>query len=259
MSELLEKLNAPEQAKPTTLPMILKQNLTRLKTIAPQGFKDVNRYSAALMVQVRENPKLAECSHMSIFGAFVKSCQLGLEPGESLGQAYFVPFKNECQLIIGYRGMVELAYRSGKVLSIAARVIYQNDHFVYGYGIEDTFDHVPALGDRGRMIGVYAIAKLFGGGVHFEVLTVDDIEKAKKMSKSANFGPWRDHLEEMAKKTAIRRLFKYLPVGAELTLAVAMDEKHESGINDNKSVAEGVLDGNFEVLPSDFGGGDEQS
>ncbi len=259
MSDLLEKLNAPEQAKPATLPMILKQHNARLQTIAPRGFKDVNRFSAALMVQVRANPKLAECNHLSILGAFIKSTQLGLEPGDGLGHCYFVPFKNECQLIIGYRGMIELAYRSGKLLSIAARSIYENDHFVYAYGIEDTLEHKPAQGDRGRMIGVYAIAKLVGGGVHFEVLSLDDIEKARKSSKAGTFGPWKDHFEEMAKKTAIRRLFKYLPVGTELTRAVSIDEKTEAGINDNRQTAEALLDGDFEVLPSDFGGGDVES
>lgn len=227
---------------------MLKQNLTRLKTIAPTGF-DVNRLSAALMTEVRSNPKLAECNPLSVFGAFIKATQLGLEPGSALGHAYFLPFKGECTLVIGYKGMMELAYRSGKLLSISARAIYENDHFVYGYGINDVLEHKPTTGNRGQFTGVYAIAKLVGGGVHFEVLSLDDIEKARKSSKSGNFGPWKDHFEEMAKKTAIRRLFKYLPVGTELTRAVSIDEKTESGVNDNRQVAESILDGDFEVLP----------
>ena len=258
MSDLLDKLNTPEPAKPQTLPMMLKQNLTRLKTIAPSGF-DASRFSAALMCEVRSNPKLAECNPLSILGAFVKSTQLGLEPGSTLGHVYFLPFKGECALVIGYKGMVELGYRSKKMLSIAARVIYENDYFVYSYGINDVLEHKPATGDRGRFTGVYAIAKLVGGGVNFEVLTSDDIEKARKSSKAGNFSPWKDHFEEMAKKTAIRRLFKYLPVGTELNRAVSIDEKTEAGINDNRQIAEAVLDGDFEILLSDFGGGDEPS
>lgn len=256
---LLDKLNTPEAPKPATLPMLLKLHGARLQTIAPKGYKDVNRLSATIMSQVRANPKLAECNHLSILGAAIKCAMLGLSPGDSLGHCFLVPYKNECTFQLGYQGMIELAYRSGKVLSIAARAIYENDHFVYGYGIDDTLEHRPATGNRGRFIGVYAIPKLVGGGVHFEVLDIADIERARKSSKAGTFGPWKDHFEEMAKKTAIRRLFKYLPVGTELNRAVAFDEKAEAGINDNRQTAEAVLDGDFEVLPGDFGGGDVES
>jgi recombination protein RecT len=244
---IADKLNTPQTSLPVTLPVMLKQNSTRLKTIAPAGI-DINRLSVALMTQVRTNAKLAECNQLSIMGAFINSTQLGLEPGASLGHCYFVPFKGECQLVIGYRGMIELAYRSGKVLSIAARTIHQADHFDYSYGITDVLEHKPATGDRGPLIGVYAVAKLVGGGVHFEVLDLGDIEQARKTSKTGTFGPWKDHFEEMAKKTAIRRLFKYLPVGTELNRAVMIDERGEAGISDNKQVAESVLDGDFEVI-----------
>ncbi len=245
---LMDKLNSPQQ-QVATLPMMLKQNLTRLKTIAPAGF-DANRFSGALMTEVRSNPKLAECNPLSILGAFIKSTQLGLEPGSALGHVYFLPFKGECTLVIGYKGMIELAYRSGKVLSISARAIHENDHFEYGYGINDVLQHRPTNGNRGNLAGVYAIAKLVGGGVHFEVLSIEDIEKARKSSKAGNFGPWKDHFEEMAKKTAIRRLFKYLPVGTELNRAVSIDEKTEAGINDNRQTAESILDGDFEIMPA---------
>jgi recombination protein RecT len=244
---IADKLNTPQAGQPVAFPVMLKQNGTRLKTIAPAG-TDINRFSAALMAQIRSNTKLAECNQFSIMGAFINSTQLGLEPGASLGHCYFVPFKGECQLVIGYRGMIELAYRSGKVLSIAARTIHQADRFDYSYGITDVLEHKPATGDRGPLIGVYAVAKLVGGGVHFEVLDLSDIEQARKASKAGTFGPWKDHFEEMAKKTAIRRLFKYLPVGTELNRAVAIDERGEAGTSDNKQVAESVLDGDFEVI-----------
>jgi len=97
---IAEKLNTPVIQRPTTLPAMLKQHSTRLKTIAPADV-DINRLSAALMAEVRNNKKLAQCEPLSVLGAFIKSTQLGLEPGAALGQAFFVPFKNECQLVIG--------------------------------------------------------------------------------------------------------------------------------------------------------------
>lgn len=247
MSELLEKLNAPAAAKPATLPAMLKQHQPRFKAIAPAGV-DVARFSAALMADVRANQKLAECNPHSILGAFIRSTQLGLEPGAQLGQAYFVPYKGECTLQIGYRGMIELAYRSGKVASISAREVRANDLFEWELGTEERIIHKPATGDRGALVAVYAIARLTTGGSHFEVLDLAEIEKAKRASKTSGFGPWKDHFEEMAKKTAIRRLFKYLPVGTELSRAVALDEKAESGSQRNELEAEIVLEGEYEAV-----------
>lgn len=252
MSELLDKLNAPAQARPQTLPVMLKQHQQRFKAIAPAGV-DVTRFSAALMADVRANQKLAECNPISVLGAFIRSTQLGLEPGGQLGQAYFVPFKGECQLVIGYRGMMELAYRSGKVASIVARTVYANDLFEYELGTDERIQHKPASGERGAMVAVYAVAKLTTGGTHFEVLSMDDIEKAKRASKSSGFGPWKDHFEEMAKKTAIRRLFKYLPVGTELNRAVALDEKAEAGISQKNDIEAEILEGEFQSV----GGGSD--
>jgi recombination protein RecT len=244
MSDLINALKAPAQSKPQTVPAMLKQHQPRLKAIAPRDV-DVTRFSAALMADVRSNQRLAECNPMTVLGAFIRSTQLGLEPGSQLGQAYFVPFKGECQLVIGYRGMIELAYRSGKVASISARTVYENDVFEWELGTDERITHKPATGDRGPLVAVYAMAKLTTGGVHFEVLDMAEIEKAKRASKSSGFGPWKDHYEEMAKKTAIRRLFKYLPVGTELSRAVALDEKAESGSQRNDIEAETVLDGEF--------------
>jgi recombination protein RecT len=252
MSSVLEKLNAPAAQKPQTLPAMLKQYQPRFKAIAPAGV-DVSRFSAALMADVRSNAKLAECNPITVIGAFIRATQLGLEPGGQLGQAYFVPFKGECQLVIGYRGMIELAYRSGKVASITARTVHTNDLFEWELGTDERITHKPAAGDRGSLVAVYAMAKLTTGGIHFEVLDLAEIEKAKRASKSSGFGPWKDHFEEMAKKTAIRRLFKYLPVGTELSRAVAIDEKAETGTQRNDIEAELVLEGEFQAA----GGGSD--
>ncbi len=253
MSELLEKLAAPTANKPQTLPALLKHYAPRFKTIAPQGV-DVNRFSAALMADVRANQKLSECSPMSIVSSYVRAIQMGLEPGFNLGLCYFVPYKGECTLIIGYRGMMELAYRSGKVAAISSRPVYENDHFEVELGTSEKIIHRPAIGDRGSMVAVYAVAKLKDGGTHFEVLDMNDIEKAKRASKASNFGPWKDYPDEMARKTAVRRLFKYLPVSTEFNRAITVDDRADSGASDKD--AESILNGSFEVFE---GGSDGES
>jgi recombination protein RecT len=244
MSELLEKLNAPAQTKPQTLPACLKIALPRIKAISPKA-TDPNRIAAAVMAETKANPKLLECNPYSVVGAVIRATQLGLEIGSHLGQAYLVPYKNDCTLQIGYRGMIDMAFKSGLVASVTARTVHSNDLFEWALGTDERITHKPATGDRGLLVAVYAMAKLTTGGVHFEVLDMAEIEKAKRASKSSSFGPWKDHFEEMAKKTAIRRLFKYLPVGTDLTRAVALDEKAESGSQRNDIEAETILDGEF--------------
>jgi phage RecT family recombinase len=112
----------------------------------------------------------------------------------------------ECQLIIGYRGMIDLARRSGQIVSLSARTVHEKDHFTYRYGLDETVEHVPANGERGQLTYVYAVAKLKDGGVQFEVMSRNEIDKVRAQSKAKDSGPWVTHFEEMAKKTAIRRL-----------------------------------------------------
>jgi len=187
------------------------------------------------MTAIRKNPKLLNCTHTSLLGAIIQAAQLGLETDGALGHAYLVPYKTECQLQIGYRGMIDIARRSGQIVSISARVIYENDHFEYGYGLDERLEHVPNMDDPGEAIGAYAVAKLQGGGYQFEVLSMKQLDEAKKSSPGARKpdSPWHNHWDEMARKTAVRRLFKYLPVSVEIQRAVGLDEMAESGVSQN--------------------------
>ena len=141
--------------------------------------------------------------------------------------------------------MIDLARRSGQIVSLTARTVHENDAFKYEFGLEETMHHVPADGDRGKMTHVYAVAKLKGGGVQFDVMSRADVDKVRSTSKAGTNGPWVTHFEEMAKKTVIRRLFKYLPVSIEIQQAVTLDERAEAGIDqDNAS----VLTGDYSVI-----------
>ena len=199
------------------------------------------RLAQVAMTEINRNPALAKASPISFVGAIMQCGALGLEPSGSLGHAYLIPFGNgkdsqgrpNIQLIIGYRGMLDLAKRSGQISSISARAVYENDDFKYSYGLEETVHHIPASGERGNLTHVYAVARMKDGGVQFEVMSVFDVEKVKKASKASASGPWVTYYEEMAKKTVIRRLFKYLPISIEMQKAVTIDEQGDAGVQNN--------------------------
>jgi len=219
-----------------------------------------DRLARIALTEIRKVPTLAKCDQTSFLGAIMQCAQLGLEPGGALGHAYLLPFENrkkgitEVQFIVGYRGMIDLARRSGQIVSLTARTVHENDEFSYQYGLNEDMRHVPATGDRGALLYVYAVAKLKDGGVQFEVMSRSDIDKVRAQSKAGNYGPWQTHYDEMAKKTVIRRLFKYLPVSIELATAVTMDEKADAGVDqDNGSILTGeystVDESQHEQLP----------
>lgn len=200
------------------------------------------------LTEIRKNERLSMCTPISLIGSIIQTSQLGLEPGNGLGHAYLIPYENkkkgvyECQFMIGYRGMLDLARRSGQISSISAHEIYENDLFEFEYGIEEKLKHIPFRGERGELIGVYAIAKLKGDSYQFEVMWIDEVEKIRKQSRSSNNGPWVTHYVEMVRKTAIRRLFKYLPVSVEIQRAAILDELADAGLQDNSS----YIDAEFE-------------
>lgn len=187
-----------------------------------------DRMARIALTQLRTIPKLQECNPMSFVAAVMLCSQLGLEIG-SLGEAYLIPYGEECKFILGYKGMISLARRSGQIVSLAAHCVYAKDEFSYQYGLNDDLKHVPNMGaDRGDFVCCYAVAKLTGGGYQFEVMGKADIENIRKRSKAGNSGPWQTDFDEMARKTAIRKLFKYLPASVEMQKAVSFEEQAES-------------------------------
>ena len=189
------------------------------------------RFARIAMTAVTQNPTLGACTPGSFIGALLTAAQLGLEPNTPLGQAYLIPFKNkgvlEAQFQLGYRGLIELAYRSGDLKSIDAHIVYENDTFEYELGLEPKLRHVPAMKNRGGIAWVYAICKLQSGGQGFEVMSFEDVEEhKKKYSKAASkgFSPWQTSWEEMAKKTVIKKVLKYAPLRTEFARAVGDDE-----------------------------------
>lgn len=196
------------------------------KKIAP------DRAIRLVMNEARRMPQLLECDPMSIVGAMLTASALGLEIGSHLGQAYLIPFKGAATFVPGYKGLIALAYRSGQIASLAAHVVYQGDEFEVELGSLPSIRHVPKLSDSaGSAVYYYAIAQLTGGGTVFDrPLTIADARRTKEASPGGRKpnGPWTTHFDEMARKTAVRRLAKYLPASPELAMAVAQDERIEA-------------------------------
>lgn len=205
------------------LKALLETSRQQLADIAAKQF-DPDRLLKMVVLAANKQPKLLECTGHSLLQASMTAAELGLDCSGTMGQAYLVPYKKQATFIPGYRGLVELARRSGDVNSIYARVVCSNDHFVQRWGDNETIEHRPPdCGERGQPIGAYAIAVFKDGTRQREYMTHTEIEKIRSQSKAGNFGPWKDHWNEMARKTVVRRLCKYLPCAIDSPLARGLE------------------------------------
>ena len=231
-----QKNTAPakeEKKKPTTLlGMLIDQEMQDQFALALPKALPPERFTRIVLTECRKNPALVKTTKESFFGAVMQCAQLGLEPGSVLGQCYLIPYGTSCNLIIGYRGMIELARRSGQIVSINAFAVREKDEFSYELGLHPDIKHKPSpLVERGEVKYVYAVAVLKGGSIQFEVMSRAEVEAVRSCSK-AGYGkssPWTNHWDEMAKKTVVRRLFKYLPISIEAASAMEVDEKTDRG------------------------------
>lgn len=236
--------------KPQTVEEWIKSMAPAMNEALPKHI-DIDRFTRIAMTQLRTNPVLRQCSVPSLLASIMQCAQLGLEPG-LLGHAYLVPYNNrklgtkEVQFIIGYKGLIELARRSGNIESIAAHEVCENDEFVFEYGLEEKLIHKPALKDRGKPYLYYAYAKFKGGGHQIEIMTLEDIEKIRKRSKASDNGPWQTDYDEMAKKTIIRRLSKYLPISVEVMRGIEQDETVKTEISSNMTDVVDLSSGDYE-------------
>lgn len=228
-----KQADAAERVTPrATIANMLERNKGAISLSLPKAM-DADRFSRLLLTAANTTPALFECDPTSFLAAGVAAAQLGLEPNDARGLAYLLPFNDSkrgkiVQLIIGYRGMMDLARRSGMVTSINAFPVYAGDEFTYALGLEPTLHHVPADGDEDpkTLTHVYAVAKI-NGDPQFVVMTRKQVDKTRQGVKGSDspYSPWSKHYVEMARKTAIRRLCKYLPQTVEMAQAIATEER----------------------------------
>ena len=225
------KLDKPQK----TLRDYIKSMEGEIKKALPSVLTP-ERFTRMMLSAVSNTPKLPECTPKSFLAAMMSAAQLGLEPNTPLGQAYLIPFKNkgvlEVQFQVGYKGLIDLAYRSGEVDIIQAQAVHENDIWECEFGIEPKLKHIPADTNRGEVVRYYAMFRTKTGGYGFEVMSVDDIKAhAQKYSQSFNssFSPWKSNFDAMAKKTVLKQCLKYAPMKSDFVKAIASDEtiKHE--------------------------------
>ena len=207
---------------------MLEQHKDEVAKVLPEHVK-VERVLRVARSAYLTNPYVQRCSPGSILLAVSKACELGLEPGGARNQAYLVPFKDECTLIVGYQGVLELARRSGEFRKIETRVVYANEEFRQAPHEEPPFQHYPLLADRGDPIAVYCYAVLKSGESSLEVMTKDEIESIRRRlpDRQKNSPAWKDFWGEMARKIVLKRHLKRMPQSVELAGAIEHSNRTE--------------------------------
>ena len=184
----------------------------------------VERFVRTTLTAVQTNPRLLEADRRTLFAAATRAAQMGLLPDGREGA--IVDFKGQCQFMPMLGGVLKLVRNSGELASIDAQIVYRNDKFTYRPGIDMVPQHEPDwFGDRGEVIGVYAVAKMKDGAAYVEIMNRQQVDKVRSVSRAKDSGPWVQWWDEMARKTAIRRLAKRLPLSTDLDGALAEDDE----------------------------------
>ncbi len=213
-----------------TIYTLIQSMKGQLQAALPQHIK-IEHFLRTALTAVRKTPKLALCTKESFLGSLLNAAQIGLEPS-LLGQCYLIPYGTECQLIIGYQGLLTLVYRSNKVKEVYAEIIYEKDEFKITYGLNRTLDHTPNFcKDRGKPLFTYAVATLSDGNKAWVVLPEHEIEKRKNKGQAGNI--WREWPDEMRKKTALKYLCKLLPMSVNELEAINQDETIKKELSPN--------------------------
>jgi len=239
-----EKATTVEPVAPThaiTKPNVKQTPIEVFKTeFATKQYKTIENYlngnkekaqkfASSVIQSVNRIPALLECDRNSVFDAFVTCAQLNLFPSNASGEAYVLPYKGKAQFQLGYQGLITLLARTG--VTITTSIVREKDHFEYEEGLEPKLVHKPDVmsPDRGKAIGVYAIATLQNGTKQFKVMNAAEILKFKEFSqaKSSSYSPWNSNDPEMWmwRKTVIKQLAKTLSKNEDINKALEEDNK----------------------------------
>lgn len=191
---------------------------------------DAERVTRIVLGCVARTPKLQDCTVTSIVRSVMQAAELGLEPGSAIGQAYLVPFGNDCTLIIGYRGLLDLMRRTGDVASVSGQAVYDGDVFELEFGLEEKLRHVP-MGetDPAKLKGAYAVVRFRDGSHQMGYMTRKQIDAIRSRSRAGSSGPWVTDYAEMARKTVLRNVAKWCPMSIEMAKALAADVAADTG------------------------------
>lgn len=193
-----------------------------------------DRFARVALTCLRKNQKLCDAiqtkdGKYSVAEAFMKCAELGIEPDGR--RAYLIPYGNNITLIIDYKGIAELAMRSGFIANIHADKICENDDFVYNMGVIEKH-LIDFKKERGTPYAYYAVVTFKDGSKKYEVMSKKEIDSIKERSsawgawlKYKKICPWNTDYDEMAKKTVFKRLAKWIPQSPELQNAIDIDNQ----------------------------------
>lgn len=211
------------EAAPDLKSILNSENMKRQFALALPKHLSPDRFVRVATTALTRTPKLAQCTQASFFKCLLELSAFGLEPDGR--RAHLIPYGNECTLVVDYKGLVELVRRSGEVAYIHADVVCEKDQFSFSYGSGAHLKHIPALKDRGAVLGAYSFVKLKDGSEDFLFVPTDEIEGIRKRSKAGKNGPWVTDWNAMAMKTAFRRHSKWLPFSSEIREAIEHDDE----------------------------------
>lgn len=206
---------------------VIRQNLQQMAPefrAALPAHVSVEKFTRVANTAIQNQPDLANVDRRSLFGAIVRLAQDGLLPDGR--EAAIVKFGDKAQAMPMIAGILKKVRQSGEVAYVSAQVVYEKDEFVWKLGFEESVEHAPPPLDqpRGKPIGAYATAVLKDGSRLLEVMSHEQIEKVRSVSRSKGNGPWVQWWDEMARKTVMRRLAKRLPMSSDLDDAFDRDD-----------------------------------
>lgn len=209
-----------ELARPSLRQLISGDQMKAQFALALPAHLTAERFARVALTCLTRTPKLMDCTQESVMRCLLDLSALGIEPDGR--RAHLIPYGNNCTLIIDWKGLAELVLRSGLIAKLHADIVCENDVFEYNLG-EIKEHKIDFTKDRGQMYAAYAMATTKEGQNFVAVMTKTEIEAIRKRSRSGNSGPWQTDYAEMAKKTAFRRLAKWLPLSAEFRDAMEKD------------------------------------
>lgn len=266
MKESAQSVEMVQQPQRRSMIDTIQHNWKRIEKVASKH-TNPERLMALAISTINKNPKLGECSESSVMSCLMRCSTLGLEPSDvdGLGRAYIIPYYSkrsgmQATFILGYKGLIELARRSGEIKDISARAVYDGDFFEYEYGLNEKLRHVPGSEEKtpDKLTFVYCVVHFKDGGHYFDVMTKAEVESVRKRSKSPGNGPWVTDYEAMAKKTVIKRANPYLPLSVDAKTAIANDDTDGGFISEFKA-PETVPDVPIEVDTAESTGIEEQA
>ena len=208
---------------------------SRKDKIAPLlGNVNIEQFQSAFLVAFSQNRKLAQCSKASIVGAMYKCAEWGLKPG--LGNVWLIPYGTSCNVQIGYKGLMELAHRTGKISSINHAIVREGDHFVYKVvNGKVVFEYEPNLmtdGEPKLYIAWTTIKET--GEVVLGYVNRAKVDKLRGVSQSSNSPAWSKFYDEMAITKAIKNLVTRLDLSSNrISDAVHLDSQLDAGLSQN--------------------------